>query len=192
LKLRRRWGNIEEIIAATITRAEKTTSKHQMEIEIEKDLPAVRVDARAVSEVLFTLVDNAAKYSQAGTPIQIEACRADNDMIEMSVKDRGRGIPPQLRVLVFDKFFRASGEGGLPKSHPSGTGMGLAIARGIVEAHGGRIWIDEPAGERGTRVTFTLPIGDEEEPPRYGGSSTDGIVEATAETMALKRPKQKS
>ena len=79
----------------------------------------------------------------------------------MSVEDEGQGIPVELRERVFDKFFRATRDGDISTQQPSGTGMGLAIAKGIVEAHEGKIWIESGAGGIGTRVVFTLPIGDE-------------------------------
>ena len=162
-RLRLRWGTIEEMVEMALARAKRLTDQHRLEVKIENDLPVVLVDARAVSEVIYTLVDNAAKYSPAGTRIRITASRAEGEMIKASVEDSGRGIPIELRERVFDKFFRAIRDGDLSTNRPSGTGMGLAIARGIVEAHSGRIWIEGGAGEIGTRVVFTLPIGDEDE-----------------------------
>jgi two-component system sensor histidine kinase KdpD len=85
-------------------------------------------------------------------------------MIMLAVEDKGEGVAVDLRERVFDKFFRATRDGDISTHHPSGTGMGLAIARGIVEAHDGKIWIESGAGGKGTRVVFTLPIGDEELP----------------------------
>jgi signal transduction histidine kinase len=82
-------------------------------------------------------------------------------MIKVEVSDEGRGVPLDLRGRVFDKFFRATRDGDAGHQ-PSGTGMGLAIARGIVEAHGGQIWIEDAAGATGARFAFTLPIGDDE------------------------------
>jgi two-component system sensor histidine kinase KdpD len=163
LRLRRRWGTIDEMIEMALARADTLTDQHRIQVEIQNDLPVVLVDSRAVSEVIYTLVDNAAKYSPAGTLIQINASRADGAMIRTVVEDRGPGIPVELRERVFDKFFRAIRAGDSSRHQPSGTGMGLAIARGIVEAHNGRIWIESGAGGVGTRVVFTLPIGDEEE-----------------------------
>jgi two-component system sensor histidine kinase KdpD len=162
LHLRRSWGTVDEIISTALTRAASLTQGRKVELHFEPELPAVRVDERAVSEVVYTLVDNAAKYSPPGSNILINAERAMDGMIKMSVEDRGAGIPANLRERVFDKFFRATRDGDVSTHKPSGTGMGLAIARGIVEAHEGRIWIEAGAGGRGTRVVFTLPIGDEE------------------------------
>ena len=163
LRLRRRWGAVDEIISTALTRAKPLTADHQVEITSEKELPVVRVDANAVSEVVYTLVDNAAKYSPPGTTIRIDARRGDGDVIIMSVEDEGRGIVPGNRERVFDKFFRATRNGDISTHQPSGTGMGLAIAKGIVEAHEGKIWIESGRDGKGTRVVFTLPIGDEEQ-----------------------------
>jgi two-component system sensor histidine kinase KdpD len=83
-------------------------------------------------------------------------------MIMIAVEDEGRGIPPELRERVFDKFFRANREGAASLGRPRGLGMGLAIARGIVEAHGGVIRVESGPDGVGARVAFTVPIGDEE------------------------------
>jgi len=125
-------------------------------------LPGVRVDERAVSEVVYTLIDNAAKYSAKGSVIRISARRAGEELIQMAVEDEGPGIPSDLRERVFDKFFRATRDGDIRNHQPTGTGMGLAIAKGIVEAHEGTIWIESGSGGKGTRVVFTLPIGDDD------------------------------
>lgn len=162
LHLRRSWGTLDEIISTALTRAASLTPGREVAVTLEPELPAVRVDERAVSEVVYTLVDNATKYSPPGSRILIGAERAAGGMIRMSVEDRGAGIPANLRERVFDKFFRATRDGDVSTHKPSGTGMGLAIARGIVEAHNGKIWIETGAGGVGTRVVFTLPIGDEE------------------------------
>lgn len=161
LRLQRVWGTIEEMVEIALARAKTLTDQHRLKVEMQKDLPAVLVDSRAVSEVIYTLIDNAAKYSSAGTLIRISASRDEGDMIRTIVEDMGPGIPVELRERVFDKFFRAIRDGDSSRRQPSGTGMGLAIARGIVEAHSGRIWIETGAGGAGTRVVFTLPIGDE-------------------------------
>jgi two-component system sensor histidine kinase KdpD len=162
LQLRRRWGTVEEIIATALTRAKNLTDGRKVDLDVESELPVVRVDERAVSEVVYTLVDNAAKYSPLGSSIRISAERAGEGMIRMAVEDHGEGIRQELREGVFDKFFRATRDGDISTHRPSGTGMGLAIAKGIVEAHEGKIWIESGTGGKGTRVIFTLPIGDEE------------------------------
>lgn len=161
LRLRRRWGEVDEIISTALVRAKLLTANHRLEINSERELPAVRVDASAVSEVVYTLVDNAAKYAPSGSSIVIDAQRGPDRMITMAVEDAGSGIAPELRERVFDKFFRATRNGDVSTHHPSGTGMGLAIAKGIVEAHEGEIWIESGRNGKGTRVVFTLPIGED-------------------------------
>jgi len=161
LHLKRRWGAVEEIVLTALERAEPLTRKHTVEVALENQLPLVRVDPRAVAEVIYTLVDNASKYSPAGTRILVTASPVDDERVCLAVEDEGAGIPPDLRERVFDKFFRAMRDGDSGPAQASGTGMGLAIARGIVEAHDGRIWIESGNGERGTRVAITLSVGRE-------------------------------
>lgn len=162
LQLRRRWGAVDEIVSIALNRAKLLTKEHRVEVNLEKELPIVRVDANAVSEVVYTLVDNAAKYSPPGSKITIAAHVGPNGTIVMSVEDQGKGIPVNLRERVFDKFFRATRNGDVSTNQPSGTGLGLAIARGIIEAHDGKIWIESGKGGNGTRVVFTLNIGDDD------------------------------
>ncbi len=94
-------------------------------------------------------MENAAKYSGADAGITISVERDQNN-IRFAVNDEGPGIPPELRAQVFEKFFRAGLQPGL--------GVGLAIARGIVQAHGGKIWIEEGPGGKGTSVQFQVPL----------------------------------
>ena len=161
MRLRPAWASIEEIIETTLKRAAPRTREHRIEVWFEDELPNVRVDERAVAEVVYTLLDNAAKYSQKGTAIRVRAKRGGNATIRLSVEDKGRGVPADLRDRVFDKFFRAIRDGNQSASQPTGTGMGLAIARGIVEAHGGRIWIEDGSDNRGSCFVVTLPTGEE-------------------------------
>jgi K+-sensing histidine kinase KdpD len=163
MHLRRRWGSIEEIVTTALERAAPLICNHKIRVRLDDGLPAVRVDDRSVAEVVYTLVDNAAKYSPAGTNINLGAKSADDQTVQLSVEDEGPGIPQELRARVFEKFFRAMRDGDSGTHQPSGTGMGLAIAKGIVEAHGGRIWIEDNPDHQGSRVVVTLPIGDEEE-----------------------------
>jgi two-component system sensor histidine kinase KdpD len=181
LHLRRRSGTVDEIVTAALSRAESLTRRHHMQVTLEDELPVVQVDPRAVSEVLFTLVDNAVKYSPEETIILLTAECADDAMIRIAVEDEGQGIPAALRERVFDKFFRATRDGDMGDGRqPKGTGMGLAVAKGIVEAHGGHIWIEEGRKGTGTRVVFTLPVGDAEAMP-------EALVEMPAETTAPTR-----
>ncbi|HKO98245.1 MAG TPA: ATP-binding protein [Pyrinomonadaceae bacterium] len=158
LQLRREWGSLEDIVAAALERASPLARNHHIELRIPDDLPSIRVDERAVAEVIFVLLENAAKYSPSGSTIRLAAVRAAEDMVRLTIEDEGPGIPAELRERVFDKFFRAMRNGD-SVGHKPGTGMGLAIARGIVEAHGGRIWIEDAEGS-GTRMVILLPTRD--------------------------------
>ncbi|MFN2513292.1 MAG: DUF4118 domain-containing protein [Pyrinomonadaceae bacterium] len=166
LRLRRRWGVVDEILATVLKRVEALTRNHRVTVEIADEIPAVQVDPRAVAEVMFTLIDNAVKYSSAGTDILISAQPVGDETIQIAVEDQGLTIPREIRERIFDKFFRATRDGDTSDSvQPKGTGMGLAVAKGIVEAHGGRIWIEDKREGVGTRVVVSLPIGDSENLP---------------------------
>lgn len=158
MHLRRRWSAVEEIITTALMQASKLTRAHQLEVELESELPSVRVDAQAIAEVVYTLIDNATKYSQPGTLVLITARHTAGGVVEMAVEDEGRGIPDELRMRIFEKFFRAPNE--IDRS--AGIGLGLAVASGIIDAHGGRIWVEAGQGGRGTRAVFVIPIGDDE------------------------------
>jgi K+-sensing histidine kinase KdpD len=168
MHLRRHWGSIEEIISTALERAAPLTREHRIQVRLDDELPTVRVDERAVAEVVYTLVDNAAKYSSPGTNINIDATSIDSHIVQLSVEDEGPGIPEELRERVFDKFFRAIRDGDSGTHQAPGTGMGLAIAKGIVEAHGGRIRIEDTHGAHGSRIVVTLPVGDEDETAMTG------------------------
>jgi K+-sensing histidine kinase KdpD len=142
----------QEIIQAALDRAEPLLSSHRVEIAVQPGLPALLVDASLISGVVFELIRNASKYSPAGSSIGIAARRRDGGTIEITVSDEGPGVPQRLRTRVFEKFFRAPemGDG-------RGFGLGLTIARGIVEAHGGRIWMEDGPHKRGNAVWFTVP-----------------------------------
>jgi K+-sensing histidine kinase KdpD len=157
MQLRRQWSSLDGIILAAMKRAEPRTRGHRIELWLDDELPSVNVDEAALVEVIYVLVDNAAKYSSAGSVIKVAAKAGDDDTVRLMVEDQGPGIPLELRERVFEKFFRAMGD---DHGKPSGAGMGLAIAHGIVEAHGGRIWIDEGSEGRGTRFTVALSTND--------------------------------
>lgn len=124
----------------------------EREQELDLDVPdlSVLADARYIRQVLTNLILNASKYGPQGAPIRVAAAPSD-DGVRVSVEDRGPGIPPERQVGLFERYYRVRPRGG----DDSGIGLGLAIAKGIVEAHGGRIGVDSEAG-RGTRVWFTL------------------------------------
>jgi two-component system sensor histidine kinase KdpD len=116
----------------------------------------VIVDRDAIAEVLYTLLDNAVKYSSTYSRIDIMARRTGGELT-IAVEDEGRGIPAELRARVFEKFARAD-------SREQGFGMGLAIAKAILDAHRGRIWIEGRRTGRGVVVSFSLPLQTVAEP----------------------------
>ncbi|HEX3086790.1 MAG TPA: ATP-binding protein [Pyrinomonadaceae bacterium] len=148
---------VEEMAATALKRAEPRTRSHRLEVWIE-DLPLVTVDEHAISEAIYTLIDNAAKYSPPESPITVRATQKDDHVIVISVEDCGPGIRAEVRDRVFEKFFRAMRDGDVSDRRVSGSGMGLAIAHGIIAAHHGRIWVEDGEGGKGARFVIELPI----------------------------------
>lgn len=158
LPVRRNWTSARDVIDESIDRAQQQLENSHVLIEIERDLPNMLVDAQSVSAVLYSLLDNAAKYSPAGSKIRIAARSIPNaDSIQLSVENQGTPIPRDMREKVFDKFTR-----GKTTTTQGGLGLGLAIARGLVEYQGGDIWIEDGSNGYSTKVIVQLPIGDEE------------------------------
>lgn len=147
-------AHVEEIIAISLERAEKVLSEHFVTVNIETDTPLIRVDARAIAEVIYNLVENAAKYSPSGTTITINAGSLA-DRVFVTVVDEGKGIPEEMRGRVFEKFVRLDGD------HSDGLGLGLSISRAIIEAQGGTIEIGSGTGGNGTKIVLAMPIGEE-------------------------------
>jgi len=172
LDLHRNWGASEDIVEAALVQAEPLTRNHKIKVVVTEELPVIRVDARAVTEVIYALIDNASKYSPPGTSIMIEAHRAADDIVEIAVEDQGPGIPANGRKRAFEKFYRIPRDGAAAGRR--GIGMGLAIAKGIVEAHGGRIWIEDAKSGQGARVVFTVPVGDDEAEPDVSEARPSG------------------
>lgn len=141
----------EEMVEDALLRAASLLEGHPVEVAIASGLPSPKVDPRLISQVIFTLLENAAKYSGASAKITVSVRQKESNIC-FAVDDEGPGIPSALRGKLFDKFFRAGLQPGL--------GMGLAIARGIVQAHGGKIWIEDGPERRGTSVQFMVPLSD--------------------------------
>lgn len=160
LGLRRGWDEIPEIIDAALSRAEKLLQNRHILLKLEENLPLVQVDSKSLAEVIYTLLDNAAKYSPDGSQIEITAHNTGQDTIEISVADEGKGIPAEWREKIFDKFFRVE-ETAKSANKPKGMGLGLAIAKGIIEAHGGKIRVTDNPNGQGAKFVLTVPIGDE-------------------------------
>ncbi len=142
----------DEMVEDALLRAGPLLDGHPVEVAIATGLPSPKVDPRLISQVIFTLLENAAKYSGPSAKIAISVGQKENNIC-FAVDDEGPGIPSELRGRVFEKFFRAG-------FHP-GLGMGLAIARGIVQAHGGKIWIEDGPEKKGTSVQFMIPLSND-------------------------------
>lgn len=162
LWLQRCWGTVDEIIATALVRAETIKRGHRFAVHVEDELPHVNVDPSFMVEVIYTIVDNATKYAPADTTVTVSATRAPDQMIQFAIEDQGRGIPLEIRERVFEKFYRSPTTEAKEEGRPTGIGMGLAIAKGIVEAHGGHIRIEDGKAGYGTRVVFDVPITDRE------------------------------
>lgn len=163
LDMHLQWRSLEDIVGSALTRAAQLTRAHIVDVDLPPELPSLRVDARAIAEVVYSLVENAAKYAPPGTRIRVSARRYEDEAIDVIVEDEGPGVPVEVREKVFTKFYRAGDAGA---ASPEGLGMGLAIARGIIDAHGGRVWIEDGENGRGARVICRIPIGDEDAPAR--------------------------
>lgn len=155
MSLHKRSASVEEIVGNAVERAKRVTARHTVDVTLEKDLTNVYADAASIAEVMFTLIDNASKYSNAGTLIRVSAAGFD-DHVEIAVEDQGKGIDPSQRARVFDKFFR-SDEQDIHRTG-SGLGLGLAIAKGIVESQGGSIRIEDGGTGFVTKFVVSLPI----------------------------------
>ncbi len=152
LHLDSRTVSASEIIEDALQRADPLLTNHVVEVSITPSLPSMKADPRLMSEVLFNLIANAAKYSPLGSRIGIYAEVTHNNGIGFAVTDQGPGIAADLRTQVFDKFFR--------HGQYSGFGVGLAVVRGIVQAHDGSVWIESGPGGRGATVRFDIPSGE--------------------------------
>ena len=136
------WYDIDELIVDVRARLAPRTKSHPLTITVEPDLPLLRFDYVQIAQVLVNLIENAVKYTPDGTPIAVAAHQVPG-AIEISVHDDGPGIPPEHQLRLFDKFYRAYAATAAP-----GAGIGLAISKGLVEAHGGTHLGRERARER--------------------------------------------
>jgi len=153
LELRKEWRNIRDVVSSIRDRLIVLTARRKLSIAIPDDLPSVVVDENSIGQVITNLVDNAVKYSQEGTRIILEAV-AGRESVVVTIKDEGIGIPAELREKVFERFYRVKGS---KTAEVRGTGLGLSVCQGIIQAHGGRIWVESKVGQ-GSRFRFSLPV----------------------------------
>jgi len=150
--------DVGEIIGAALERADGILAHHRVEISVAPDLPMPRLDPILFEQVLFNLLDNAAKYAPPGSRIDVRA-RRDGDAIVIEVVDEGPGIPPADLERIFDKFYRVRAQ----DRRRAGTGLGLAICRGFIEAQGGRIEAHNRRDRSGAIMTLRIPVADASE-----------------------------
>ncbi len=177
---------VDAIVRAGLARAETVTRNHRVLVDAASDLPGVAVDPAAMTEVIYILLDNASKYAPRGSAITVTAARDGDRHVRITVSDEGPGIPPDLRERVFEKFFRVPSREPVDPRRP-GAGLGLPIARRLVEAQTGRIWIEAGPAGRGTAAVMQLPgagVAAETTPPtqtmgeRYDDSSSRTLARA--------------
>ncbi len=153
LQLERTSVSISRLIKEAAAEAQLRAPGHSIQVNLPTGLPRVRIDTKRIRQVLDNILDNAIKYSDEGTEITISAERQDQEML-VSISDQGIGIPAEDVDRVFDRMYRAEHR---TNQEIGGVGLGLAICRGLVEAHGGHIWIESEEG-KGTTVFFKLPL----------------------------------
>jgi two-component system sensor histidine kinase KdpD len=151
VRLNVQWVPIEEIVGGVLTRFEAKLAGRPLRTDIAPDLPLLKLDAVMIEQVMVNLLENALKYTPAASPLEVRAVR-DDKWVTVSVTDHGSGLAQGSEERLFDKFFRGERE-----PAQSGVGLGLAICRAIVSAHGGRIWAENTA-HGGARFSFTLPL----------------------------------
>jgi signal transduction histidine kinase len=155
LRLDRDWIELPALIADAVAGVTGLDGTRRIEQKLPTNAPLLFVDYDRLLEVLYNLLENACKYTPPGSPITIEVTQAGSTVL-IEVADRGRGIPAAEHEAVFHRFYRLDGDGRAPVR---GSGLGLAICRGIVEAHGGRIWVeDRPGGGCVFRIALPLPM----------------------------------
>ncbi|MGH2494217.1 MAG: ATP-binding protein [Ktedonobacteraceae bacterium] len=159
LALEREWSDLQEIVHSSLSRIKQTFAGRRIQVTFEPGLPLIYVDYLQVKRILYNLLENAARHSPPDETIQVIAQTISLEMfdekssdgalrcVRVQVIDKGRGVPEEERERIFKSFYSLDGH----------TGLGLAICRGIVEAHHGRIWV-EPAPDGGACFVFILPI----------------------------------
>ncbi|HEX3536776.1 MAG TPA: DUF4118 domain-containing protein [Stellaceae bacterium] len=155
IELRLDLVDVAEIVGAALERARNVLAFHRVEIDVASDLPMLRLDPLLFEQVLFNLLDNAAKYAPPGSRIDVHA-RRDGEGVAIAVLDEGAGIPRGDLKRIFEKFYRVHAQ----DRQRAGTGLGLAICRGFVEAQGGRIDAQNRRDRSGAVLTIRMPVAE--------------------------------
>jgi two-component system sensor histidine kinase KdpD len=167
IELRREWISIEEIVGIGLSRHREELRTHPFEVRVPSDLPLVRVDNAMLPQVVQNLIDNALRYTDPKTPIEIAAWTAGPNVV-VKIADEGPGLSESDRTQVFKRFYRGSQS----TQGKSGIGLGLTICEGIIKAHGGRIWTEQHT-PHGIALLFSLPI--EHPQPTIGIEPTEAM-----------------
>lgn len=156
LRPKRDWELLEDLVEGAIGALGKSLRERELRLELEDDLPPVFIDGVQVQQVLVNLLENAIKYSKEDSAITLKVCRV-GEAVEVHVSNDGEGIPKDEISRIFERFYRGSSS---RQRSIRGTGLGLAICKGIIEAHGGRIWV-QSVPDQTTTFSFTLPLSSE-------------------------------
>lgn len=156
LQVKKDWVPVEEVIGSARTRLAKPLTGREVLVHVSAATPFIHIDPALFEQVLFNLLDNAAKYTPAGSPLEIDVSRRD-ETTRIEVRDRGPGVAVEERERLFDKFYRGSAQ------QAPGAGLGLAICRGIVEAHGGTLHVE---AREGGGAVFVITLPRDGEPPQ--------------------------
>jgi len=159
LQPKRSWNELSEIVASVLHRMQAMAKRNTIQVDISRDLPLVFVDYLQLEQVFTNLISNSIKFSPAGTTISISVRLQSDRSILVQVKNQGPGVSEEYLEKIFDKFFRVTAA-----ERVSGIGLGLSICKGIIQAHGGRIWAENQPD--GFTYSFTLPKTWEGEPER--------------------------
>ncbi|MBM3132310.1 MAG: PAS domain S-box protein, partial [Chloroflexi bacterium] len=158
LRIDRRPSEILPILQQAAAEAQVRSPTHVIVTNVPSQLPMARFDPRRIRQVMDNIIDNAIKYSPKGTTIRVEATRSESNL-QVSVSDQGVGIPAAELERVFDRMYRVKRDA---TARVAGVGLGLSICRGVVDAHGGKIWMESVEGQ-GSTCFFTLPLDTEED-----------------------------
>ena len=155
VQVNKEWQPLEEVIGTALARMDGQLKTHPVIVHLPSDLPLVPLDSVLIEQVLINLLENAVKYTPAQSQIEISAAQ-NGDTVVVNVADHGPGLADEEKQRVFDKFYCIS-----PNHTHNGSGLGLTICRGIIQAHGGQIWIQNRSDGPGAVFIFTLPLDGE-------------------------------
>ncbi len=176
LPMQKRWWAVEDVLQGALNHC-RCLLQREITLDVPDDLPPVWMDGREIETVLRNLLENAAKFSPPESPIVLGVrYQPEENMLHFWVQDQGPGIPPEEQERIFEHFYRGRGQ-----RHSPGTGLGLAICKRIVEAHGGRIWVESATGQ-GACFHFVLPIGAPDE------EAESGMLPIVISTSLRERP----